>query len=348
MFRSQSSHALGAPRPGSDPDSIATEVRQALARATLRFRLIFIATWVVLIGGLLAALTAGGKFDGAFLESVAWYILGGVGLTILISVVSILFAIVFALLGALGRLSRSAPLYAIATLYVSLVRGTPLLVQIFFVYLALPQIIPEAAGIPLVALGMFSLAFNYGAYMTEIFRAGIQAVPRGQREAAEALGMPEGLVMRRIVLPQARRASSSRPSATSSSPCSRTRRWSPSSASRSCCGAHRPSEGEIPQPGDADARGGRLLGADDRLLAVPGQAGAPHGSGRSMTAAAVSSASAPLPDTALVRTTSLHKHFGDNHVLRGVDLAVQPHETVRGHRPLRQRQDHAAALPQLP
>jgi polar amino acid transport system permease protein len=85
---------------------------------------------------------------------------------------------------------------------VSLVRGTPLLVQIFFIYFALPQL-----GIILPALlaGILALGFNYGAYMTEIFRAGIQAVPRGQREAAEALGLPEGLVLRRIVLPQATR-----------------------------------------------------------------------------------------------------------------------------------------------
>jgi polar amino acid transport system permease protein len=83
---------------------------------------------------------------------------------------------------------------------VSLVRGTPLLVQIFFVYLALPQL---GIVLPVLVGGIFALAFNYGAYMTEVFRAGIQAVPKGQREAAQALGMPERLIMRRIVLPQA-------------------------------------------------------------------------------------------------------------------------------------------------
>ena len=82
----------------------------------------------------------------------------------------------------------------------SLVRGTPLLVQIFFVYLALPQL---GIVLPVVLGGIIALGFNYGAYMTEIFRAGIQAVPGGQREAAQALGMPESLILRRIVLPQA-------------------------------------------------------------------------------------------------------------------------------------------------
>jgi polar amino acid transport system permease protein len=89
-----------------------------------------------------------------------------------------------------------------ASLYVSLVRGTPLLVQVFFVYLALPEL---GIILPVIVGGIVALAFNYGAYMTEVFRAGIQAVPRGQREAAQALGMPERQIMTRIVLPQALR-----------------------------------------------------------------------------------------------------------------------------------------------
>jgi polar amino acid transport system permease protein len=103
----------------------------------------------------------------------------------------------------MGRISKSAPIYATATLYVSLVRGTPLIVQIFFIFFALPQIWPAAAGVPPLALGTFALAFNYGAYLTEIFRAGIEAVPRGQSEAASALGMTQRRIMGRIVLPQA-------------------------------------------------------------------------------------------------------------------------------------------------
>ena len=105
-----------------------------------------------------------------------------------------------ATIGALGRLSTKAIPFALASFYVSLVRGTPLLIQILFVYLALPQV-----GIVLSPIigGILALGFNYGAYMTEIFRAGIQAVPKGQVEAARALGMPESLAFRRIVAPQA-------------------------------------------------------------------------------------------------------------------------------------------------
>jgi polar amino acid transport system permease protein len=189
--------------PGPEVDAIVGRIAAADARRRLRFRLVFVLTWIVVIGGLIALLVVSGGVDLPWLVPYAGFILGGAGLTIFISVVSILLAIFFALLGAMGRISARAPIYALATLYVSLVRGTPLIVQIFFVWLALPSIWPGASAIPLVALGIFALGFNYGAYMTEIFRAGIQAVPRGQREAAAALGMTQRRIMARIVLPQA-------------------------------------------------------------------------------------------------------------------------------------------------
>jgi polar amino acid transport system permease protein len=163
-------------------------------------RLQFVLVWVALVGALVFGLWFTGNIDPDFIGTWAPFILGGAGLTVVICVSSMVLATVLAIIGALGRLSPVAVIYAVASLYVSIVRGTPLLVQIFFIYFALPQV-----GIVLPALpaGIIALGFNYGAYMTEIFRAGIQAVPPGQREAAEALGMPERLVMRRIVLPQA-------------------------------------------------------------------------------------------------------------------------------------------------
>ena len=190
-------------QPGVPPSNLVEDIARARARSTLRFRLIFVATWIVIIGALAYALS--GSFDVDFVKEWLPFILGGIGITIVVSVASIILATFFALIGALGRLSVRAPIYAAATLYVSLVRGTPLLVQIIFVYLALPEIVPAVAKVPAIYLGVFALAFNYGAYMTEIFRAGIQAVSRGQTEAAQALGMPDSLIMRRIVLPQATR-----------------------------------------------------------------------------------------------------------------------------------------------
>ncbi len=131
----------------------------------------------------------------------------GLGLTIGISLLSILFAMGLALLGALGRLSRFPPFYALATFYISLIRGTPLVVQIFFVFLALPQI-GQALHVTWltwdpVPSGIFALSLNYGAYMTEIFRAGIQSIGKGQTEAAYALGLTSRQTMQRIILPQA-------------------------------------------------------------------------------------------------------------------------------------------------
>ncbi len=199
--------ALGAPAGGRLPLEPQNPIVEAIAarrrRQTLRFRIVFVLTWAVLLGGALGSLVAAGKIDFAFMAEWGPYILGGVGTTIYVAVISIAFAISFAIFGALGRLSSVPVFYSISTLYVSLVRGTPLLVQILFIYLALPQIIPAVSQLPKEVLGIFALSFNYGAYMTETFRAGIQAVPHGQTEAAEALGMQGRTRMRRIILPQA-------------------------------------------------------------------------------------------------------------------------------------------------
>jgi len=142
------------------------------------------------------------SLDWTFIQSHWFFIFNGVWLTILLSVLSIILATVLSLLGALGRLSKSAPAYALATFYISLIRGTPLLLQVVFFFLALPQL-----GIRLSGLwaGVLALGLNYGAYMTEIMRAGIQSVDAGQREAAKSMGMSQFQIMRFIVLPQALR-----------------------------------------------------------------------------------------------------------------------------------------------
>src|SRR4051795_7714252 len=192
--------------PGLGVDETPAQVVERISRSRAgerrRFRFVFIATWVVLVGGLVLAIALSGRVKPDFIAEWGPFILGGVTVTIFVSVMSIFFATIFAVIGALGRLSRVAPIYAAATLYVSLVRGTPLIIQLIFWYLALPQF---GIVLPGLVCGIFGLAFNYGAYMTEIFRAGIQAIPRGQIEAAAALGMTERLTMRRIVLPQATR-----------------------------------------------------------------------------------------------------------------------------------------------
>jgi polar amino acid transport system permease protein len=184
-------HAHGAAlvEPPIPPAPIVEEIASARRADRWRRRLIFAAVWLVLVGGLGLFLWNAGRVDAEFIVRSGPYILGGIWITILVSVLSIMLATVLAIVGALGRLSTNPVIYAIATLYVSLVRGTPLL----------------QAGIvlPPIPTGILALGFNYGAYMTEIFRAGIQAVPRGQTEAAQALGMRDAHTFRRIVLPQA-------------------------------------------------------------------------------------------------------------------------------------------------
>ncbi|MGQ0609126.1 MAG: amino acid ABC transporter permease [Chloroflexota bacterium] len=187
---------FGAPHPAP----IVAEIASARRADRWRRRLIFIGVWVVLVGGLGLFLWNAGRVEWDFIAQSGPFIVQGLGITVLVSVLSILLATALAITGALGRLSTNPVIYAAASLYVSLVRGTPLLVQIIFAYYALPQ-----AGIVLdpIPTGIMALGFNYGAYMTEIFRAGIQAVAGGQREAAQALGMREAHIFRRIILPQA-------------------------------------------------------------------------------------------------------------------------------------------------
>ncbi len=142
------------------------------------------------------------QLDYEFIRSNMAFIGRGINDTLLVSVLSIILAMILALLAALGRLSTIPPVYALSTFYVSLIRGTPLYLQIFFFFLALPQL-----GIILSGLwaGVLALGLNYGAYMSEIFRAGLSSVGKGQREAAMALGMTPAQTMKRIVLPQALR-----------------------------------------------------------------------------------------------------------------------------------------------
>jgi len=193
--------ALSRPGAAREPD-IVELLEEGRRRRRRAFRFQVALVWLVLIGALVLALIATDKIDPAFIWTWAPFILGGAIDTVIVCALSIVLATGLAIVGAIGRLSHNPVSYGMASLYVSLVRGTPLIVQIIFIYLALPQL---GLVLPLLPSGILALGFNYGAYMTEIFRAGIQAVPAGQREAAQALGMPEPLIMRRIVMPQATR-----------------------------------------------------------------------------------------------------------------------------------------------
>ncbi|HEY2981350.1 MAG TPA: amino acid ABC transporter permease [Anaerolineales bacterium] len=189
------------------PKTQADLLYEAQQRKTFQFRLNVRISWLLFllfVIFLFSGQTVFGlktiQLDRQFIRDNLSFIAGGIPQTIYISVLSIILATILALLAALGRLSTIPPVYALSTFYVSLIRGTPLYLQIFFFYLALPQL-----GIVLPGLwaGVLALGLNYGAYMSEIFRAGIASVSGGQREAAIALGMTPAQTMSRIVIPQA-------------------------------------------------------------------------------------------------------------------------------------------------
>ena len=187
--------------------------REGLAQASARvpFQLKVALVWVAIFL-LIAFLFNAADFNTQWMRDHAWFIIRGLQFTVIIALASIVLAVLLALIGALGRLSRNPIAYGVSGFYTSFFRGTPLIVQMFLITFALPQVVgnlglPSAVEEffifdPFVA-GIIALGLNYGAYMTEIFRAGIQSVSGGQSEAAEALGMTYGQKMKRVVLPQA-------------------------------------------------------------------------------------------------------------------------------------------------
>jgi His/Glu/Gln/Arg/opine family amino acid ABC transporter permease subunit len=124
----------------------------------------------------------------------------GASWTLRLTLLALLFGTPLGLLIALGRISHFWPLSAAATVYVEVIRGTPLLVQIFFIYFVLPVI---GISLPELPAALWALSVNTSAYIAEIFRAGIQSIETGQMEAARSLGMTYPQAMQRVILPQA-------------------------------------------------------------------------------------------------------------------------------------------------
>ena len=160
------------------------------------------------------------------------FLFDGIITTLKLTIISFVLILIVGMLGGLGRVSHSRVISTIAWLYVEIVRGIPVLVWLLWIWFALPQLIQAAgralvhacesssagwaqaitcplgqavSGIKLqpIPAAVLGFTFAYGAYMTEIFRAGIQSIPRGQMEAARSLGMTNVQAMRHIILPQA-------------------------------------------------------------------------------------------------------------------------------------------------
>ncbi len=147
-------------------------------------------------------------------RNILVFVSDGIAITVFVTITAFAVVLILGLIGGLGRLSRSWLVHGIATLYVEIFRGIPLLVQLLAWYFAFPTLIQgigQQLNIEALAnyqsnaifTAVVGLAFCYGAYMTEIYRAGIQSIPKGQTEAARSLGMTHFQALRHVILPQA-------------------------------------------------------------------------------------------------------------------------------------------------
>lgn len=173
---------------------------------------LFNAWWIALIGALCLI-----AYLSLFKPDPYWRILkflpDGVVVTFQVTILSIMLALILGLFTGLGRISKNRTINLIASTYVEVVRGIPLLVQLFYIYFALGQVfanLPDSNFVfvflknmpPLVA-AVIAMGFCYGAYMGEVFRAGIQSIDMGQTEAARSLGFNRRQTMFYVILPQA-------------------------------------------------------------------------------------------------------------------------------------------------
>ena len=142
-----------------------------------------------------------GKYmsQGARQNTVWNYFVLGVGNTLLITIFAVFFGFLLGLLFALLRWSKNLLFHSIAVAYIEFIRGTPMMVQVMFVYFGIGELIQD---IPAVVAGIIAISINSGAYVAEIIRSGVQAVNHGQTEAARSLGMSKQETMRYIIMPQ--------------------------------------------------------------------------------------------------------------------------------------------------
>lgn len=141
------------------------------------------------------------SFDFSLIWNSLPLLLAGASVTIEITAIAVGLGFIFGLITSVCRLSGVKILQVIAVCYVNIIRGTPMLVQIFLIYFALPMVIGERIN-PFVA-AVAACSINSGAYVSEIFRAGIQSVDKGQMEAGRSLGLSWMQTMRYVILPQA-------------------------------------------------------------------------------------------------------------------------------------------------
>lgn len=155
--------------------------------------------WRVAFIGAIACIICLIRFKPDPYHKISVFLLDGIVVTFKVTLMAIALALVIGLIAGLGRISKNALINGIASLYVEVIRGIPLLVQLFYIYYALGRVVQLSD----ITCAVISMSICYGAYIAEIFRAGIEAVPNGQSEAARSLGMTPYQTMRHVILPQA-------------------------------------------------------------------------------------------------------------------------------------------------
>jgi polar amino acid transport system permease protein len=155
--------------------------------------------WRIAFFGAVATLAGLVLFKPDPYRAILAFVPDGILVTFEVTVGAIALALVIGLVAGLGRIAQNRLVNGCAALYVEVIRGIPLLVQIFYIYYALGRVVK----VPALASAIVAMAVCYGAYIGEVVRAGIQSIPKGQSEAAAALGMSRPQALRHVILPQA-------------------------------------------------------------------------------------------------------------------------------------------------
>jgi polar amino acid transport system permease protein len=186
-----------------DQERIGLNPRASVGRARLKQ----LPWWLLIILSVIGYMLVRIIVDPVY-QDIASTILQGLSTTLYVTAISFIFALLFGLVLGLGRVSRNVVLRNAAITYIEFIRGVPILVLIFAISYAVVPLLSRSFGlsnnaVSLTARAIIALVLIYGAYIAEIFRAGIESIGRGQMEAARSLGMSHVQAMRYIILPQA-------------------------------------------------------------------------------------------------------------------------------------------------
>ena len=181
-----------------DDDRITIDVTDGAAIPRRKDAGLFSAWWIAFLGALLTLVSLL-VFDPDPYLKILKFLPDGIVVTFQVTFASIGFALLLGLLTGIGRISKNRIVNAVASTYVEVVRGIPLLVQLFYIYYAMGRFVK----VPDIVAAVIAMSFCYGAYMGEVFRAGIESIHKGQTEAARSLGFNPFQTMVHVILPQA-------------------------------------------------------------------------------------------------------------------------------------------------